>query len=82
MTDLKELNLFLVRLKDSYDAIKGLELRLWAQEQGFRILSIARGEIPTMYVRATREGMEFMKAKFDFIDNYKTAMNLIMVVDE
>ena len=77
-----ELTLFLVRLKDSYDAIKGVELRIWAAENGFRILSIARGEIPTMYVRATSEGMELMKDQFEFIDTYKTATNLIMIVDQ
>lgn len=78
MADLK---LFFVNLKD-YDAIKGLELRLWAQEQGFRILSVARGDIDTMYLRATTEGMKLMNEKFNFIDSYKVATNLIMIVDE
>jgi hypothetical protein len=78
MADLK---LFFVYLKD-YDAIKGLELRLWAQEQGFRILSVARGEIDTMYVQATNDGMELMKAKFDFISDYKTAEDLKLKIDQ
>jgi hypothetical protein len=55
-----------------YDSSKGQELRMWARENGdFNLISVARGENPSMYVYATPEMMEKMKNTFSWVLTYR-----------
>ena len=70
------MNLYFCHLEKEYDANKGVALRVWARERNFSVISVARGENPTMYAKATEDAMIEAKNKFSWIKNYRKDADL------